>query len=210
MDLENPRATNPTAQLLLVRHVHTEMAGRFCGHSDPAISTEGQRQLASLCQSLQQYRVKQVFSSDLRRARQTAEAIAGAALPVQLVPDLREIDFGRWDGLSWAEIVQRDRDFAGRWVNAYPRLGAPEGEDFATFSARVMRAFHLIADQWQGGWTVIVTHGGFIRALLLELLGQPPESLGSIPCDLASFRELHCRKVSGSYPWMLTPEPEVN
>ncbi len=200
----------PTAKLLLVRHVHTEMAGRFCGHTDPAISAEGQQQLARLCRSLREYRITQVFSSDLLRARQTAEAIAGPSLPVQLLPDLREISFGRWEGLNWAEIVERDREYADRWVNSYPRPGAPEGEDFATFSARVMRAFHQVADQYTDGWTVIVTHGGFIRTLILQLLNQPPESLGSIPCDLGSFRELHCRKVSGSYPWLLAAGPEVN
>lgn len=210
MGIEKPSATSLTAKLLLVRHAHTAMAGRFCGHSDPAISEEGQLQLARLSRSLKPYRVTQVYSSDLLRTRQTAEAIAGVALPVQIMPDLREINFGRWEGLSWDEIVQRDREYAGRWVNAYPRLGAPEGEDFAMFSARVARAFRQIADRWQDGWTVIVTHGGFIRALILELLGQPPESLGSIACDLASFRELHCRKVSGSSPWLLTPGPDVN
>lgn len=210
MGLEITAAANPTAQLLLVRHVHMEMAGRFCGHSDPAISSEGERQLARLCQSLQRYRITQIFSSDLLRARQTSEAIAGTTQPVQWMADLREINFGRWEGLNWAEIVERDREYAGRWVSAYPRLAAPEGEDFAAFSARVMCAFHQIADQWQDGWTVVVTHGGFIRALILELLGQPPETLGSIPCDLASFRELHCRKVSGSHPWMLTPGPELH
>jgi broad specificity phosphatase PhoE len=206
MDVTPPLAIPPTAQLLLVRHVRTDMAGRFCGHADPAISAAGERQLASLCRSLREYRITQVFSSDLRRARQTAEAIAGGAVPVELVPELREISFGQWEGLSWDEIVARDRDYASRWVDAYPRLGAPEGEDFAAFTARVSRAFQRIADQWQDGWTAIVTHGGCIRALLIELLGQPPESLGSIPCEFGSFRELHCRRSGGSPPWLAAPE----
>ncbi len=200
----------PTAQLLLIRHVHTELAGRFCGHTDPPISAAGREQLARLSRTLQQYRITRVFSSDLLRARQTAEAIAGTEQPIELLPELREIDFGRWEGLSWNEIVERDRDYANRWANAYPNVGAPEGEDFATFSARVMGAFHQIADQYQSGWTAIVTHGGFILTLILQLMGQPPESFGSIGCDLGSFRELHCRKTSGSSPWMLAPAPEVN
>jgi alpha-ribazole phosphatase len=185
----------PQTRLLLVRHAHTEMAGRFCGQIDPPLSAEGRLQLAGVNERLQPYRLTQVFTSDLLRARQTAESVVDAcAAPLVAVPELREISFGRWEGLTWAEITARDAEYAERWAREYPRLPAPEGEEFQIFRERITQALRHIADQSAGDCVAVVTHAGVIRTVLLELLSLPAQSLGSIACGYGSCTEILYRE----------------
>src|SRR5271165_4550090 len=122
-----------------IRHAETEMAGRFCGQSDPDLNAQGRTQLAALRGLLSAETIDGVYSSDLRRARSTAHAIAATRnIPLTLRPALREIDFGRWEGLSWGQIEQMDPEYARRWVDAYPQLPAPAGESFQAFEARIL------------------------------------------------------------------------
>ena len=94
-------------ELILVRHVATDLAGRFCGQSDPAINALGRAQLDELLVLLRTWKVDSVYSSDLQRARQTAEAISAEfSVPLQMRRGLREISFGEWESLSWDEIEE--------------------------------------------------------------------------------------------------------
>src|ERR1700754_4716032 len=103
-------------ELILVRHVATDLAGRFCGQSDPAINALGRAQLDELLVLLRTWKVDSVYSSDLQRARQTAEAISAEfSVPLQMRRGLREISFGEWESLSWDEIEERDSDAARLW-----------------------------------------------------------------------------------------------
>ncbi len=127
------------SRVLFIRHAETEMAGRYCGHSDPDLNAQGRAQLTRLSQLLREEMLDTVYSSDLRRATSTAQAIvAGRNIPRVLRPALREIDFGDWEGLSWEEIEQLDPDYAQKWVNSYPNLPAPSGESFQDFERRVL------------------------------------------------------------------------
>ena len=152
------------------------MAGRFCGHFDPELNERGRQQLAGLVNRLSQHPVRRVYTSDLRRARQTADAIAkhfGAGLHVR--PGLREIDFGLWEGLSWNEIEVRDPIVAKNWAENYPNSTAPAGESFEQFQERVRReiAFLLaeVLAEVKEASVAVVTHAGFTRAVLTSLCG---------------------------------------
>ncbi len=84
------------SRVLFIRHAETEMAGRFCGHSDPELNAQGRLQLTALTSLLSAEPIDAVYSSDLRRASATAQAIASVReIPRLLRPALREIDFGR-------------------------------------------------------------------------------------------------------------------
>jgi alpha-ribazole phosphatase len=159
------------SRVLFIRHAETEMAGRFCGHSDPALNAQGQTQLAGLVLSLSTERIGAVYSSDLRRAQSTAQAIAaGRKIPLTFRPALREIHFGKWEGLSWAEIEQHDTEYARRWVDGYPHVPAPAGESFPDFEARVLEEVnHLI--HRSGDSIAVVTHAGVLRVILRRLHG---------------------------------------
>jgi alpha-ribazole phosphatase len=160
------------SRVLFIRHAETEMAGRFCGHSDPELNAQGRAQLTPLTQTLAGETFEAVYSSDLRRARSTAQAIADArGIPQAVRPALREIDFGRWEGLSWGEIEQNDPEYARAWVAAYPHLPTPMGESFQAFEARVLAEVNRLLDQERGP-IAVVTHAGVLRVVLRRLCGQ--------------------------------------
>jgi alpha-ribazole phosphatase len=160
------------SEFLFIRHAETDMAGRFCGHADPPVNARGEEQIRSLIQSLRTASIDAVYCSDLQRAVTTAQAIADAfASPLTASRELREINFGEWEGLSWAEIEQRDVALARKWVDDFPNLSAPGGEAFADFQARILgeiKRIHILAKERR---VAVVTHGGVMRVVLCALLG---------------------------------------
>jgi alpha-ribazole phosphatase/probable phosphoglycerate mutase len=163
------------------------MAGRLCGHSDPELNTLGRQQLAGIVDRLSEYAIRRVYTSDLRRARQTAEAIAthcGVGFDVR--PGLREIHFGLWEGLSWSEIETRDPVLAKSWAEQYPNSTAPGGESFQQFERRVRGegAFlHSAATEFP---IAVVAHAGFIRVFLASFYRVPEEEAWRLTRDYGS------------------------
>ena len=154
--------------LLLVRHAQTALAGTFCGATDPPLDNLGRAQLRDLIERMAGTPLDAVYCSDLQRARQTAEAIAGGA-PIHLRPALRQIDFGRWETLTWQQIEQTDPIYAARWVAEFPNLAPGGGEAIPLFKHRVLREFDFIRQQSAGQTVAVVTHSTVLRVLLEEL-----------------------------------------
>jgi len=157
--------------LLFIRHAETDMAGRFCGHSDPPINARGKQQIQALVESIEPKSIGAVYCSDLRRSVITAEVLAAASsLSVVAKRNLREIHFGDWEGMNWAEIERRDPTYAREWVNAFPRLATPGGERFADFEVRVMAEVDTLVRLAKDRRIAVVTHGGVMRVALQKLL----------------------------------------
>jgi alpha-ribazole phosphatase len=164
--------------ILFIRHAETDMAGTFCGHSDPALNGRGLDQLEGLRDKLRAEDISAVYSSDLRRSSETAQAIAEIfGVSCQVRPRLREIDFGQWEGLAWDEIERRDEAYARRWVTEYPQLPAPGGEDFADFERRVLDEVRFLSMEAEalGKNIAVVTHAGVLRTVLCVLHGYSVE-----------------------------------
>ncbi|MGA6982965.1 MAG: histidine phosphatase family protein [Candidatus Sulfotelmatobacter sp.] len=158
--------------LLLIRHAETNMAGRFCGHSDPELNRRGRQQFAGLIDALSAHSIRRVYSSDLRRSRQTADAIAKHfGTELYLRPGLREINFGQWEGLSWKEIETRDPISAKTWVSEYPDSTAPGGEPFHEFVSRIDQEISFLLEEAGKLPIAVVTHAGFIRTVLTSRCG---------------------------------------
>ena len=158
--------------LFFIRHAETDFAGRFCGHSNPPVNERGLRQIQGLLETLRTESIDAIYASDLSRSITTADAIGRlfGLSPVR-IPELREIGFGEWEGLSWPEIESRDRDYARRWSEAYPNLPAPGGETFEAFQSRVLiQVKHLIAPASQR-CAAVITHAGVMRIVLRSLCG---------------------------------------
>jgi alpha-ribazole phosphatase len=159
------------SRVFFIRHAETEMAGRFCGHSDPDLNAQGQAQLGRLAQVLSTEKIGKIYSSDLRRAQSTAQAIAtGRNIPLTLRPALREIHFGKWEGLTWTEIEHIDPAYARKWVNGYPHVPAPAGETFRNFETRVLEEVNDLIGRTDRS-VAVVTHAGVLRVLLRHLHG---------------------------------------
>jgi broad specificity phosphatase PhoE len=142
--------------LLFIRHAETDLAGTFCGHSDPPLNARGHEQAARLAQQLAAQPFHAVYSSDLQRALQTAThlcpihdglTVMSGKNHLTLRPALREIHFGDWESLTWPQIEALDPLYARRWADSFPHLPAPNGETFAHFESRVLNELSVILSQ---------------------------------------------------------------
>lgn len=183
-----------TRRLWLVRHGLTEWntQQRFCGHSDVPLSERGRVQARWLAGQLQNEALSTVYTSDLERARETAEMIAGQsaqAIQVKVSAAWREIDFGAWEGLTYAEIAEQFKDRLGFFTDP-EQCSPPGGESLAQVLQRVHAELAAIAcsdDSPMEGGVVIVSHGGPLRLLLCSILGMPPERQWQLRLDPGSL-----------------------
>ena len=167
------------SELLFIRHAETDLAGTFCGQSDPELNDRGRVHLGELINRLRDQEIGLIFSSDLRRAQTTAKAIAEAfGLKCHLRTALREINFGRWEGMTWEEIKRQDDAYALRWMAEYPLLPAPDGEKYYDFESRVLEEVKFLSLQAEAaGYRVaVVTHAGVLRTILCKLHGCSEDS----------------------------------
>ena len=145
--------------LLLVRHGETDWNadGRLQGHTDRPLSEYGRRQARRLAEELVDEPLDAIYASDLARARETAEIVGERlTLPVMLDRDLREKDWGTWEGLTPAE---RDRvELVGESTEAHQE--------------RILRALARIAQRHPGARVLVVTHGGSMRRVQTAALGM--------------------------------------
>jgi len=162
--------------IVFIRHGETDMAGSFCGHSDPELNPAGESQAVRLAEEASMLGIERIYSSDLRRAARTAAVVAeriGAG--VGYLPALREIYFGLWEGLDWREIEDRFPSEADRWLREFPLHGAPGGEAYEAFTARIEAVIAFILEAAEGGVTAIVTHRGVMRYALTRFFGFSEE-----------------------------------
>ena len=173
-----------TCRLILVRHAIAEGNGRFQGHLDVSLASEGRRELRLLCEKCSRYPVRAVYSSDLQRARQTADAIArNLGLDVDIRPELREINFGQWEGLSWNQIATRFPHLAALWIERFPSQAIPGGEPISQFKKRIAAGIREIVAANRGQCALVVTHAGVIRFTLGKALGLPARNLFRLAQD---------------------------
>jgi broad specificity phosphatase PhoE len=156
----------------LARHGQSDWnaAGRWQGHADRPLTELGRRQAAELVRALAGVQLDAVYSSDLRRARETAEAVAASrGLTVTALAELREVDVGSWSGLTRAEAKERFPQGFRRWTDG--RHGWEDGERYERMADRVVAVVRRIAAEHKGGSVLVVAHGGPIRALHAAALG---------------------------------------
>ncbi len=147
---------------------------RFIGHLDVPLSAFGERQCVAQAARLERVGLAAIFSSDLVRARRSAEIIgAPHGLAPTVVPELREMDMGRWDGLTATEIRAREPAAFADWMARVGEFPFPEGESVPELLARAAPAFEAIVAAHRGQTIAVVAHGGPNRALLCRALGLP-------------------------------------
>ena len=152
-------------QLLLVRHGETDWNRdrRFQGHADPPLNDAGREQARALADQLAGERIDFVYTSDLVRARETAEIVAArVGADVVVLSELREIDVGDWEGLTWPEIEQRHPEGARSWHEH--GQGWTSGETYDELGERIIAALRRIAADHPDQNVLVVGHGGTVRA----------------------------------------------
>jgi len=167
-DTQN-RHSGRHGQLILIRHAQSEWnaAGRWQGHADPPLSVLGHEQAAMLAAELATEPIDRIYASDLLRARQTADALAvRLALEVDIDLAFRELDVGRWSGLVRAEIEASDATLLAEFETGDPSIRPGGGETRGELRQRARDRVALLAAEHPGERIVIVSHLGFIRALI--------------------------------------------
>ena len=158
--------------ILIARHGESDWnrEHRWQGQADRPLTERGREQAQTLAERLAHMELDAVYSSDLRRAFDTANAVAEKqGLDVQVTEELREVDVGSWSGLTQEEAEERFPDGFRRWRAGFP--GWDDGETYEEMTDRVLPAVERIAREHGGGRLLVVSHGGPIRALHAAALG---------------------------------------
>jgi alpha-ribazole phosphatase len=164
--------------LTLIRHgkVGDEYRGTFLGKTDVPLAIAGRRQAERLREYVTVQEGSLILSSPLQRCRETARITAqGLHLPIQFDDDLREVDFGRWEGLTFEEITAGDGGAIAGWARFDRDFTFPDGERIGDFLDRVARAGERLA-ALDCESAIVFTHGGVIRALICHFLKLDPRN----------------------------------
>jgi broad specificity phosphatase PhoE len=166
-------------QLLLVRHGETawNREQRWQGHHGEPLSPEGRAEARALAARVAADGPIALYSSDLTRASETAQEIARVTgLEPVFDARWREVDVGEWLGLTPEEVQTRYPGGYARWLDG--GTGWSEGETYPEMAERAIAAIHEVASRHAGadGPVVCVTHGGVIRAILMDVVGMPASS----------------------------------
>jgi len=166
-------------RLVLVRHGQTawNLEGRAQGHTDVSLDEAGRAQARAMAPYVAAMQPVALWSSDLARARETAEYIAAAAgLPVHQDGRLREFDVGLRAGLTIPEFAERFPDEHAAWASGHVTGGVPGAETIADVAGRVVPALlEAVAATPVGETSVVVAHGAALRVSIAALLGWPDE-----------------------------------
>jgi alpha-ribazole phosphatase len=180
-------------RLLIVRHGLTtwNTEGRFQGQTDVPLNHTGRRQAAALAKRLAGEQIDAAYASDLSRAWETATTIiAQHDCPLHPEPGLREMSFGDWEGLTYAEIQERDAQLLAHWEADELTVSAPAGETLQQIAQRVQSVLARLIANHPEGTALLVAHGGSLQVLLCQALGLPLQSYWQFHLDQASLSEV--------------------
>lgn len=187
--------TRPT-RVFLVRHGQTvtNREGRFCGHSETALTPLGEDQARALGRRLAGIPIAACYTSGYSRARRTAElALDGRGIIPGDDPDLRELHYGEWE-------LQREPDVRHKYPDQYRQMRAedptwrpPGGESIPEVRARTSAALHRIVAAHQRQDTLVISHGTAINCLLAEILGMDDSHVFRLDVSNAGLTEVEQR-----------------
>lgn len=176
-------------RLYLVRHGETawNLEKKLQGHANVPLSDRGKKQASLLAERLARKKIAAVYASDLQRATETAQIIAGHHnLDVVQEQSLREMNFGAWEGLNLTEIYESYGDLAKRWWENPLNVSIPNGETLTELTFRVNEAIRRFVQNYVKGQEIlVVSHGGPIRAFISSMLEMNPSNFWRLRLDNA-------------------------
>lgn len=176
-------------RIVLVRHGETvgNSSVRFHGSTDVALSDEGRTHMRDAQKRMARECFDLVVASTLRRSWEGASIVSGGA-PVRLEPDFREIDFGRWEGLTKEEIEAQDPVGYGEWQGKGSDFEFPGGEPRGDFRERTLRGLERLKESGATS-ALVVAHKGTVRTIAAALAGAED---GDAEIPLGGHIELSC------------------
>jgi len=175
--------------LWLIRHGEVEVSYQrvFGGRIDMNLSPLGNQQASSLATFLHRAKLDALYASPMKRVQQTIAPLLarGAPQPV-ILPELREVDFGDWTGLSWDQVQERFGVSAYTWLDQLEGDTIRNAECGRLLRARIEPCLNRILGEHQGEQVAIFCHGGVIRMILSILLSLPLPKTAAFEVDYAS------------------------
>ncbi len=177
-------------RLILIRHGETDynLESRYCGFSDVPLNNKGIWQAERLADRLKGVRIDRAYSSDLKRAYQTAKLVFKNN-SIDKLSDFREMNFGLFEGLRYEEIIKEYPVLYRNWIEDPMKVEIPGGEGLKDFSERINERLSFILSQHKGETVAIITHGGPIRVILSEALRSDSSNFPGI--DPGASREIY-------------------
>ncbi|MHB1418792.1 MAG: alpha-ribazole phosphatase [Bacillota bacterium] len=173
-------------RVILVRHGQTvwNQDGRFQGHTNVELSEDGKKQARQLAHALKKEKVTAVYTSDLSRAKSTAQIIASDFdLEEQVILELKEINFGRWEGLTYREINEKFSELAAVWRSKPATVQIPGGESFKEVMDRASLAVEQLVLRHPKETVVVVSHGATIRTIICAAVGLDLDHIWQLRLD---------------------------
>ena len=176
------RMTSKT-RLYLIRHGEVEGAGtsRYNGHADVSLTERGRAQYLHIRERLAEANITACYTSDLVRCRWGAEML-GAHMGIEPVrePNLRELDIGIWEGMTWVEIMEKYPEEWQMRLADIVNYRVPGGENLLDLQSRIMPVINGVVARHRGEEVLVVAHGGANRVVLLNAIGAPLTSLFNV------------------------------
>lgn len=161
-------------RLFLVRHgeVVSQGQGKFLGFTDLGLSNRGKRQVQSLAEYLKETPLDQAYASDLKRAVDSARLICqGRSIKPVTRPVFREMNMGDWDGKSWEEVKEKNKEIQPLFFYDLKNFYFPGGESWTKFLSRILKGLKTLLKENQGKDILLVAHAGVNRIILAQALG---------------------------------------
>lgn len=182
-------------KVILVRHGESTANAeqRYVGQKDCPLTELGKMQAQRLALRLKKENLSVIYSSDLKRAKETAHIIAGKAGIERIIeePLLREISFGEWEGLTYDEIGNKWEKLRNAWISDPLNISPPGGETLIQLQKRSVEAFLKITKKYDSGTLALVCHAGPIRCILCTLKNLPLTSFWDIAIQPSEAITIH-------------------
>lgn len=182
----------PATRFILLRHGQTAMsaAKQYSGRANPELTELGKKQALAAAQALMDTHIDAVVCSPLRRCQQTAAAVVeGRDLRVETVEALIEVDFGRWEGKTFAEADAADPELHARWLKD-TSVACPGGESLRAVHRRVSAARRELQQRYAGQTVLVVSHVNPIKSFVRQALDSGPQTPNHLFLELASLSEV--------------------
>ncbi|MEQ8189137.1 MAG: histidine phosphatase family protein [Candidatus Eremiobacterota bacterium] len=191
---------NGYLRFIFVRHGETtgNSSIRFFGKTDVPLSDEGQEQMRAACEALKTEYFDVIFTSNLCRTIEGGRIIAGDRnIPLYAMIEFREIDFGRWEGLTLEEIEAKDPLLFTEWRKDFWKFDYPEGDRRNDFIEKVKKGIDKVLNKVNNGTVLLVLHKGIMRTAIYYLLGNLDKNHENFQADLGSIHELE--RINGTW-----------
>jgi len=160
-------------RVILIRHSQTDynLENRYCGFKDIGLNKIGKAQARRIGVKLKDLKIDKIFSSDLKRSEQTAKIIFANRCRIVKNKNLREINFGIWEGFNYKQILQRSPATYKKWLKNPFSVDIPSGEKMSHFINRIKKELKNIIKNNSDKTVALITHSGPIRIILNTVLG---------------------------------------